>query len=232
MSLLFNGTSDRADIAAAIVTATPCTLVCWVKASSINVNLSSILQIADDTGGQNNFRLQTGDGASQVVVANSRAASSSSEASSTLGISDTTLWHLATARFISSTSRAADLDGSNRGDNTTSSTPVSLAITRAGLRVGGDAGFAGRLAHMAVYNVALSDAQISALRTTTPASVLPGNLVAYWPMTAAGTPGNDVIGSNHFTITGASYSVDNPLATGVGRFGMRGGMRALAGGMR
>ena len=95
-------------------------------------------------------------------------------------------WHHACAVFSSATLRAAFLDGGSKGTDTRS-LAVPAGFDRTALGVFGDqtpSAFAeGMLAEAAVWNVALTDAEVAVLAAGyCPLFVRSQNLVAYWPL--------------------------------------------------
>lgn len=96
-------------------------------------------------------------------------------------------WHHACGVWTSASSRAAFIDGGNKGTNATSTTPsgiVSTAIGQASFNAGGS------IADVAIWNVALSDAEVLALaRGMSPMLVRPSALVAYWPLSNIASQG-------------------------------------------
>ena len=98
-------------------------------------------------------------------------------------------WNMAAIVYASATDRTVILnaDFANEGTNTTSSTPSSLDNTSIGaLLVGASvlaSGIAYPTANIAVWDVALTDNEITALYNGTwPNRVRPSSLLAHWPL--------------------------------------------------
>jgi hypothetical protein len=94
-------------------------------------------------------------------------------------------WHHAAAVEASSTDRRVFIDGGSKATNTTACTVSSVDYTELGRRVrkSGAGTLDGRIAEAAIYNAALSDANIAELATgASPSMVRPDALVAYWPL--------------------------------------------------
>jgi hypothetical protein len=112
-----------------------------------------------------------------------RDAGVNSDAKTTAGYSANT-WHHACGVEYSSNSRAAFLDGGNKGTNAVLSTPAGLDTTSIGvaLRAGGPIGYLdGMVAEVAIWSAALTDAEVAILALGyLPLAVRPQSLVAYW----------------------------------------------------
>lgn len=161
---LFTGSSSQyLTIAAPVLTAAPITIVAKFKCTKTDeVNIIASIH---DTAALNGFDLCVSN--TNFVRAYIFAGGSASEANSTAGISKNVAY-TGEAVFESATSRAAYLDGSNKGTNTTSRTPTGLDTTFIGVLHTGS-GFAyyfdGYIESVAFYSEALSDAQIAAIHT-------------------------------------------------------------------
>jgi Concanavalin A-like lectin/glucanases superfamily len=145
-----------------------------------------IIMLADVLGtGQNYFALTAIEGGAGVLgyaIASSTAAGSAQAI--TAQIADNPgagEWHHACAVFTSASSRAAFIDGGNKATNSTSITPSGIVQTGIGASIIGSAN--GSLSDVAVWNVALTDAEVAALaRGMSPLFVRPSGLIAYWPL--------------------------------------------------
>jgi hypothetical protein len=184
MACDFNGTTDYIETASAIVTTAPVTLAGWFNSDSATAN-QTIVSITN-TGGQERFVLTaagavTGD----PVRATTVAGNNGSSADSATGYSANT-WHHAAGVFASSTSRIAYIDGVGGTAETTSRTPGTMNTTRIGVTVGGGSrtGYMnGRLAEIAIWNVALNDDEIMALaKGYRPSLIRPASLRLYVPV--------------------------------------------------
>jgi hypothetical protein len=69
---------------------------------------------------------------------------------------------------------------------------------------------AGRIAHLAVWDKALTDAEVLTLSNGfSPLGIQRNNLIAYWPLNGQG-PEPDIIGKKNLTIVGAPTVVNEP----------------------
>ncbi len=113
-------------------------------------------------------------------------------------------WHHICGVWASSASRSAYFDGGGKGTETTSVTdPV---LTHFGVARYNDSSpgtdVNGRIAHVAAWTVALTDAEVALLALgMSPLKVRPASLVGYWPMhNFNGSVAIDVVGGNTFDI--------------------------------
>ena len=185
--------------AAAVLTAVPFTMACWFKLSTLAA--AQTLMSIDAGNNQNRFMMDvvvtTG-----VIRSHVTAANQSNAASTTAGAS-TGSWNHACAVQASATSRAAYLNGGNKGTNTTSRTATGLNTTLIGLFSGPGNPLAGDIAECAIWNVALSDADVALLATgVNPVFVQRANLVAYWPLRGLVSPEPSIVGSFAMTVGG------------------------------
>lgn len=171
--------NSYAYIPGALLSAAPITISAWVRPTSV-ANLTEILSICSaDSGNYFSLRLN----ANQIQAV---ARSNTSRTATSTQVLSTNTWYHVCAVFASSSSRAAYVNGGNKGTNTQSSTPsvVGGETTLAGL--GGSSNgdyYSGDIAELAIWNVALSDAQVLMLSLgLEPTFVAPSNIAAYLPL--------------------------------------------------
>jgi hypothetical protein len=123
-------------------------------------------------------------------------------------------WQHAGFVAASSTSYSAYYNGGSKGTTTTavSMTLSNMNRTALGKQSFDAAGyFDGRLAHCAVWNVALADAEMEVLAAgLLPTRVRPASLVAYWSLSGKDDPEIDIVGRNDLTITSTAASNEEP----------------------
>lgn len=161
----------------------PITMACWFY--SVNADDTQYLMSICDSSQDDNYwgMYLNGSGADQVVA--KLRTTGSNEASTTTGYSINT-WHHACAVFTNSTLRAAFIDGGSKGTHVLNRTPDATQ-DRTGIGVeyknATGQGFDGRIAEAAIWNAALTDAEVAILaRGYSPLFVRPQSLVAYWPL--------------------------------------------------
>ncbi|MHA2064354.1 MAG: LamG-like jellyroll fold domain-containing protein, partial [Candidatus Thorarchaeota archaeon] len=111
------------------------------------------------------------------------------------------VWHHACGVSIAANSRAVYIDGGSKGVDTTSGTPLGVDEMYIGTRPDGNNYVSGMVAHVALWNAALSDTEASVLaKGYSPLLVKPQNLVCYWPLLRND---NDIVGGYHMTAVNA-----------------------------
>lgn len=209
--------------AAAVLTAVPFTMACWFKLTTLAPAAQTLISI--DAGDNVNRFMMDVTSAGRVrahVTAANQSNAASSAVSSTADVGN---WHHACAVQATATSRDAYLNGGNKGSNTTSRTPIGLDTTLIGLFSGpGNPVTDGDIAEAAIWNVALSDAEVALLATGIgPYAVQRANLVAYWPLLGQASPEPDKAGSFSMTLTGTPPQAAHPfIFYGKNRFQRRG----------
>jgi hypothetical protein len=209
-SFLFNGTSNYMELPRAVVSAVPLTIVAWFNPD----NDTAALAIAGIGGTTSRFQMiADGTTAGDPVVAQSTNTGGTTQHAAQGDFAPTT-WQHAAGVWASSTSRTAYLNGAAGTPNTASNTPSGMTKTIIGARYqGGTRGifFAGKLAHVAIYNIALSGTDIANLATpgTLPTSVQNANLVFYASLQNGLAV--DSVSSTSLTVVGATSSTDGPF---------------------
>ena len=186
MARLFDRASSQyLDNANAPVTAVPLTLVSWFYATGLSdYNRAFILALSDaaDAGIDFDMRI-TRAGAAYLLNAVVRYGGDSTSAS-TNGWTDS-VWHHGAAVFSSNTSRIVYLNGVAGTENTDDKTPPGIDTTYIGAHYNYSVKdfFPGALAETAIYNVALTPAEVASLaKGISPRSVRPESLVFYAPL--------------------------------------------------
>ena len=187
-------TSNYFANSAAPVTAVPLTMVCWFNPANVtaDMNLVSII----DTNGFNYFSLSAyGAATSDRIAADTGNGTTFPFAQSSAAYTANS-WHHAAGVWTSATSRAAFLNGANKGTNSTSCTPGGLNHVNIAAYQGASSGVLGPLngsvAEAAIWNVALSDAEIARLAEgVSPLEIRPESIVAYWSLDGLDSPEPD-----------------------------------------
>ena len=167
MARLFDDASvEHLSVASTPVTAAPVTLACWAYTNDVTVRQDA-LSINQRNGAGNAFVIGIdGAAAGDKVFAKAYQADSNSQSVTGTGVS-VNVWHHLCGVFTSATSRTAYIDGAAGGENTTSRTPAGLnTITIGDLEYWEstmDAPFSGGIAETAIWNVALTAAEIASL---------------------------------------------------------------------
>ena len=211
----FNGTTMYLENANAILSAYPLTMVGWFNSDSATGN-QDILSIADG-GGTHYFALNAGGNAvGDPVRANVVGGGGTSVAQTTTGYT-VGQWHHAAGVFASATSRAAFIDGGSKGTSAANNTPAGLTRTSIGHKAvsARTAFFDGRIAEVALWNVALTDAEVAALaRGVAPPFIRFDALVGYWPVWGLHDPEIDLtVNNRQMTLTASPAAASHaPVA--------------------
>jgi len=186
MARLFDDASSEylENTISAPVTDAPLTLACWARLDF--ENQAHALVSVQDKDSPNNWFILRAKNVDQLLYANFWVRSSVAlpEATSTASFAINEWYHLCAIEY-STSSRAVLLDGGSKGTNATACTPTGMDSVSIG-RIGDstpDGYTSGRIAEAAIWNVALTDAEVAILaKGYSPLLVRPQNLVAYWPL--------------------------------------------------
>jgi hypothetical protein len=214
MARSFNNTSDSIEAGGAVVAGTPLTMACWFN--PINVTDARILMGISTTTG--NARFTIGNAGSvagdpiQAAVVNSVGTSMAINSSTGYTAN---AWHHACGVFTSATSRAVFCNGGGKVTNATNINPTGMNRTNIGSRYAGSANsgfFGGLIAMSAVWNAALTDAEVAILATGfSPKKVRPQSLVFYAPLVREV---RDLVGGVALSDTGTTVA-DHPRTYGL-----------------
>lgn len=178
----------------AVVTAVPLTIACWAKTSitGSTQRMPGIFRSNVAAGGSC-FSLAVD--ASNKIDANAQNDSAGQSHALTSTTISANTWFHACAVFASATSRSAYLNGAGKGTATGNITPGSLDRTSIGVidQTSAIQPFApsgtGDIAEAAIWNIALSDADVVSLALGIPPFLVhPEALVAYWPLIGTYSP--------------------------------------------
>lgn len=170
--------------ASAPVSSAPFSVACWFRVTD-TTSAHRLFDLSSSTG-VNYFSLHArGDQSGDPVQAITDDFTDPAGVASTSSAYTANTWQHAAAVFSSSNSRAAFLNGGSKGTNSTNRTPTGInriGVNRLYYAGTGYGGMSGRIAHLAIWNVALADDEVAALAAGfSPQLARPGSLVAYWP---------------------------------------------------
>jgi hypothetical protein len=175
MAYILNGINQKLTTAIAPVTATPLTIACWYKHSSVAVN--DPLSLASST--TNYYSISSRGNGSVVDFAANDGSGNAIARSTTSAILNN--WNHACGVAASATSRTIYLNGGSSGTNTTSKTPIVSSIS-IGSRFTGST-FMGSCAEIGIWNAALTAAEVASLaQGMTCDKIRPQSLVFYAPL--------------------------------------------------
>ena len=192
------------------ITTTPVTLAAWFK---VAVTAGYIPLYLGNTITADGWWMGVGADGHVEATAVSGNLGAYSQAESTTGYTLGT-WHHGCSVFESSTSRTAYIDGGNSGTDTVSITPAaaitgfSIGVARSG---SGPLGyFNGLIAEVAVWDVALTPAEIASLaRGVSPIFIRPENLFAYWPLIGRASPDLELINALSVSVVNSPPQADH-----------------------
>lgn len=179
MAHLFNGTNDSLEVGSAPATGVPLTLSCWFNAST---DVAGVLMSIGVGGGFDRFQIFTGGTIGINAAATAAKSPSLTGQSVSSGTPALNTWHHVAGVFTSSTERVVYFNGVPGVVNTDLVTPSGLNRLNIGARYNTTLGayFTGMLAEAAVYNAALTAAEIISLsKRYRPDRIRPQNLVYF-----------------------------------------------------
>lgn len=195
------------------VTAAPFSVCMWARPTQVTADVG-ILTISD-TGGNSNYFLMQENGLTAgdpVRWEQQSTADGTDNATSTTGFTVNT-WAMVCAVVASTTSRKVYINGGSSATNTQTNTPGSIDTIAVGARNRStvDRYFSGDIAEVAIWDVALSDTDVSDLYTNTYAAtcIAPDDLIRYWPL-ASNSDLTDAVASQTLTAAGSPASATHP----------------------
>lgn len=205
-------------LGSAVVTATPFTMACWARTSIVGAATSQLLMglfNSASTSNINSFQLEV------VVTTNTigfQAAdgAAASEAVTTTSIAANTWFH-ACGVSASATSRSVYLNGGSKSTGATSRVPAGLNRTSVGLQDNTAAnkafavGGTGDIAEVAIWNTALSDADVARHATGIDAIAIQREfLVGLWRLDGGGLTEVNVINPSQPMVVQGALSLSAP----------------------
>lgn len=213
MARTFDGIDDNVNVNSTPVTAAAFTM-CADFFTADTTNAQTMAFIGDKDVG-NHFWALLADGATggDPIIAAIDQGGTQTFPQTTTGYSANT-WHRACLKEVSATSHAVFIDGGSKGTTADNVAPAGADRVSAGIRnrSSPDLPFAGRIANVTIWNIALSDAEIAILggpRGMHPLRMRPANIVLFWPLGVASPEPDWSGGARNGTVTEATIG-DNP----------------------
>jgi hypothetical protein len=209
MARLFDDASSQyLENATAPVTAVPLSVGCWFNSNDAAAT-QALVQIGVTGSNDNCFVLFAAGSVAGDPVRFQTRTTSNGVADSTTGYT-ANQWHHALGVTSATTSRAAYIDGGNKGTNTTNLTPAGIDSVAVGRRQANTAYMSGYIAEVAIWSAALTDDEAAVLaKGYSPLLVRPTSLVFYAPIIGRYSPEIDLRGQANLTVTGATVA-DHP----------------------
>lgn len=210
MSRTFVSASSQFLEAASVpIGSAPLTIACWFNSNTITAN-QILVSLGKSTDSTNAFALAIFGAVGGDPVRATTTATTAASADSTAGYSANT-WQHACAVFSAANARAAFLNGTNKGTNTTSRTPSGVDVTTVGALNGGGSHtifMSGLIAEVAIWSSALTDTEVALLALGySPILISPQSLAFYAPLIGLNSPEIELREGRSLTVTGATVGV-------------------------
>lgn len=210
MAREFDGVNQYLSVAASPMLAPPFSMACWFNSDN-NTSQLTTMEIAWSAVAGHYHSLSHN--ATTVHVASVGAGNGQANSSGTI---TTGTWHHMAGVWTSTSSRAAFLDGGNKGTNSTGVTVSNVNAMSIGARAADSTPafyFNGRIAEAAGWSVALTDDEVASLgEGACPLMIRPTKLVGYWPL--GGYTDNDadvdLVGGNSMSPVNSPTTSDHP----------------------
>lgn len=223
MSYSFDGTNDFLTGAFTSTYTDPLTIACFLKVTDHPLAADCMVVLGVNAGSNNeNYQLRTGatDNQWRLLVIDAAAATSGADVVATVDNTWTPLVGVVNTDAASAAppSRVLYVANTSTFDDTSQNERLVGAVQqiRFGEGLAGGQDYAGLLAEVAVWNIALNTTQIGQYMSGTAASsIASANLVGYWPLSVENTTqaneGTDAGGD--LSVTGATFNADHPTIT-------------------
>lgn len=203
--------SESLSISSAVLTAAPLTMACWFysyETDGVTERWLMDLHESFAVAFLNCFMMELAPGVVRCFTGDSSSATFADSTRPWYPLQ----WQHACGVWASTSDRRSFVNGGSRGNETTALTPSGIDRTIIGAQKSLDAAqdfMWGRIAHAAIWNVALEDAEVRMLAMgALPTSIRPFSLQAYWPLNTAAPI--DVWNNFHLTKTGTRMAPDPP----------------------
>jgi len=167
----------------AVITGPPMTISVWAR-KDLATGRGIVVFIGDASAADDRLQLQMepNNGAVRFLVRNTANVSANTTTNWVTG-----QWHHLCAIARAVDDRSVFLDGGGEGTSAVSETPVGGNIDRTTIgrrdNIESSNAFDGDIAHVAIWDVDLTDAEIASLAAgVSPLKIRRDNLIAYWPL--------------------------------------------------
>jgi hypothetical protein len=180
MAFSFNGSSSRIEATSTPITAEPLTMACWFNPA--NVSAGGALMAVGNSSTNRRFQITAAGNVAGDPISISSVGTSTVTATSSTSFTANT-WHHAAAVCASTTSRSIYLNGGGKNTNDSPMTLTGINNIMIGARWQDESRgffFNGRIAEVAIWNIALTDDEILSLsKGFAPSLIRPMNLRFY-----------------------------------------------------
>ncbi len=223
-SRLFNGTDERLDHSAALITGYPFSIHAWVYLETIpSVKFTEENIFISHTSGtfDNMYNFRFDDGNANKLQLNVKI-TSGVLAATTGNIVSADVWSSCFCTGASATSRTAILNGDigNKGTSTGSLTPSGGDKSSIGSVDTGSDFTDGRIAEVVLWGANLTDNEAVALSNgISQYRIRPGSITNHWPLYGRSSPEPDIIGGADMTLVNTPTQADH--SPGMPTFALR-----------
>jgi hypothetical protein len=191
-----------------VIAAPPLTMSYWGKVRSAGAVSSWTYTVGTVGSADNQYYL--GLGSTNKAQANERDTVASGAA--TLNPVPNDVWFLHTGVFTSHSSRAVLLNATAKQTNANARTcGATNGVALLGDMLSGGS-YPLLISHVALWDIALSDAEVALLLTFPPSQVRPENLQEYWPLLNGQNPEPSFgLQGNSLAVTDCNTDDDNPI---------------------
>ena len=208
----FDGSDDNLLVDVAVVTAYPFTISCWGNSDSTAGNAVLGCIVDKDVGTVRHLLYHQSANDTIICQTDEGGGTALAETSTSIG---TGVWYHACGVFAADQDHRAFLNGGGKISDITNSVAIG-AVDRTAIGRSMDstpsAPYNGKLAELAIWDVALTDAEVLVLATGfSPLLVQPQSLVHYVPLIGRTSPEIEIIQGNDLTITGATVFQHPPM---------------------
>lgn len=207
MARLFSNL-QRLERNSAVITGYPYTIAAWVYDDGTSTSFPFLVGCSTSGTTAAGTRLQLYLDNAGIVNAGINTVSAAATAARTVNT-----WFHACAVHASATSHAAFLNGGNKGTSTSSATfPTGMNRTSINAwNAGANVGIAGNMAHVAIWNVALDDAEVLELANgLIPTRIRPQSELSYWACNARDSGEIDPFSLNDMTNYSSTSNANEP----------------------
>jgi hypothetical protein len=190
-------TSNYLHITSGLLTAAPLTMACWAF-DPLPASAQSLMCISNNASLTNRDLFRLGESASGTVRISAAVADAAAVTQCfTSTVVPSSTWFHACGVWASASDRRSFLNGGGKGTSATSVTPSGVNRTSLGMSenttINSVFSGTGAIAHAAIWNIALTDAEVLALANGLhPTRMHPESLVAYWPLFGEASPEQNI----------------------------------------
>jgi hypothetical protein len=194
------------------VTAPPFTMACWFKQNTLAAE-QGLVEVYNSGANNQHRHILALDQAGSVAHIKALSFSTVGATASCAANVSTGTWYHAAGVWAATNSRSAYHNGGSKDTNGGNITPTGINAVAVGgfIDTAPDRYMDGLIADAAIWNVALTDAEVAVLASgVSPLAVRPAALVAYWPLWGVHSPEIDLKGGFALTLNNGPTKGEHP----------------------